>query len=393
MGHEIFTTHARSADNPGTVARYVCGMKPTRIFAIAALALTGLSFTHANEAGAGQPVVQIAILLDNSGSMSGLIAQAKTQLWSIVNEFISAKQDGKAPRVQVALFEYGINSLPAETGYIRQLSPLTDDLDKLSEQLFAISQKSAGSDEYCGWVIRDAVEKLAWDHSPKTYKAIFIAGNEPFTQGPVKYTVACKAAITKGIVVNTIHCGSEAEGVAGMWKDAASLSDGRFLLINHNAEVAAIPAPQDKAIAELNSKLNTTYVAYGALGGDGKARQSVQDANAASAPGGAEVLAKRALSKASANYSNSTWDLVDRAKEKDFDFAKIKAEELPEEMRKLNAAERKTYVEKKSAERAELQKRLSDLAGERDRFVAAKQREQVKDSTLVSAVKSVLSES
>ena len=392
MGHEIFTTDARSADNPGTVARYVCGMKPTRIFAIAALALTGLSFTHANEAGAGQPVVQIAILLDNSGSMSGLIAQAKTQLWSIVNEFISAKQDGKAPRVQVALFEYGINSLPAETGYIRQLSPLTDDLDKLSEQLFAISQKSAGSDEYCGWVIRDAVEKLAWDHSPKTYKAIFIAGNEPFTQGPVKYTVACKAAITKGIVVNTIHCGSEAEGIAGMWKDAASLSDGRFLLINHNAEVAAIPAPQDKAIAELNSKLNTTYVAYGALGGDGKARQSVQDANAASAPGGAEVLAKRALSKASANYSNSTWDLVDRAKEKDFDFAKIKAEELPEEMRKLNAAERKTYVEKKSAERAELQKRLSDLAGERDRFVAAKQREQVKDSTLGSAVSTAVRE-
>ena len=392
MGHEIFTTDARSADNPGTVARYVCGMKPTRIFAIAALALTGLSFTHANEAGAGQPVGQIAILLDNSGSMSGLIAQAKTQLWSIVNEFISAKQDGKAPRVQVALFEYGINSLPAETGYIRQLSPLTDDLDKLSEQLFAISQKSAGSEEYCGWVIRDAVEKLAWYHSPKTYKAIFIAGNEPFTQGPVKYTVACKAAITKWIVVNTIHCGSEAEGVAGMWKDAASLSDGRFLLINHNAEVAAIPAPQDKAIAELNSKLNTTYVAYGALGGDGKARQSVQDANAASAPGGAEVLAKRALSKASANYSNSTWDLVDRAKEKDFDFAKIKAEELPEEMRKLNAAERKTYVEKKSAERAELQKRLSDLAGERDRFVAAKQREQVKDSTLGSAVSTAVRE-
>lgn len=369
-------------------------MKFIHSLATVALAL-GIIFPARAETvkpAADQPVVQLAILLDTSNSMDGLIAQAKTQLWNIVNEFATAKQDGKAPRVQVALFEYGINSLPAETGYIRQLSPLTDDLDKLSEQLFAISQKSAGSEEYCGWVIRDAVEKLAWDHSPKTYKAIFIAGNEPFTQGPVKYTVACKAAITKGIVVNTIHCGSEAEGVAGMWKDAASLSDGRFLLINHNAEVAAIPAPQDKAIAELNSKLNTTYVAYGALGGDGKARQSVQDANAASAPGGAEVLAKRALSKASANYSNSTWDLVDRAKEKDFDFAKIKAEELPEEMRKLNAAERKTYVEKKSAERAELQKRLSDLAGERDRFVAAKQREQVKDSTLGSAVSTAVRE-
>ena len=44
-----------------------------------------------------KPVVQIAILLDTSGSMSGLIAQAKTQIWQIVNEFITMKRDGMSP--------------------------------------------------------------------------------------------------------------------------------------------------------------------------------------------------------------------------------------------------------------------------------------------------------
>lgn len=374
--------------------RYVRGMKTTRTLAIATLALCGLSFTHAADAKSDQPVVQIAILLDNSGSMSGLIAQAKTQLWNIVNEFISAKQDGKAPRVQVALFAYGLNGngAPAKDGYIHQLSPLTDDLDKLSEQLFAISQKDAGGEEYCGWVIRDAVEKLEWDNSPKTYKAIFIAGNEPFTQGSVKYTAACKAAISKGIIVNTIHCGSESDGIYGKWKDAAAMSDGRFLIINHNAQVAAIPAPQDKDIAELNTKLNTTYVAYGAKGTDGKSRQIAQDANAAAAPAAPEVMAKRAASKASANYSNSGWDLVDRCKEKNFDITKVAEEELPEEMRKLSAEERKTYVEKKRTEREELQKKLSTLAMERDKFVAEKQKEQSKDPTLASAVTTAVRE-
>src|SRR5262245_8603195 len=106
--------------------------------ALAALACAGLPLFAAEEKPVKEPpVIQLAILLDNSGSMNGLIAQAKTQLWSIVNEFISAKQDGKAPRVQVALYEYGVNDLPAAKGYIRFLSPLTDDLDKLSEQLFA----------------------------------------------------------------------------------------------------------------------------------------------------------------------------------------------------------------------------------------------------------------
>ena len=40
---------------------------------------------RANEATSHQPVVQLAILLDTSGSMSGLIEQAKTQLWASVN--------------------------------------------------------------------------------------------------------------------------------------------------------------------------------------------------------------------------------------------------------------------------------------------------------------------
>ena len=352
-----------------------------------ALTLGFLSFASAKDStkpAADQPVVQLAILLDTSNSMDGLIAQAKTQLWNIVNEFATAKQDGKAPRVQVALYEYGNDNLAKEKGWVRQVAPLSDDLDKLSEQLFSL--KTRGGQEYCGWVIRDAVSQLEWDSSSKTYKAIFIAGNEPFTQGPVSYVESCKGAIAKGIIVNTIHCGPEREGIEGKWKDGAALADGRFLVINQDARVADIPAPQDKAIAELNSLLNKTYIAYGAAGKDGQKRQEAQDLNAASAPAGAAVLSARAASKASANYSNAGWDLVDRAKAKDFDISKVKDEELPEELRKLSVEERKAYITKKTAEREALQKELQDLTGARGKFVAEKMKETSKDSTLETAV-------
>ena len=76
------------------------------------LALAGLSFANAEEvAKEERPVIQIAILLDNSGSMQGLIQQAKTQIWQIVNEFIAAKQDGKTPRVQVAVQRYAAQGI------------------------------------------------------------------------------------------------------------------------------------------------------------------------------------------------------------------------------------------------------------------------------------------
>ena len=338
--------------------------------AFATLALAGLTITRAEDATKDdRPVVQIAILLDNSGSMQGLIQQAKTQIWQIVNEFISAKQDGKAPRVQVGLYEYGIKDAQDDGSYVRQLVPLTEDLDKLSEKLFAINKADSGGSEFCGWVIKEAVEHFKWDKSAKAYKAIFIAGN-----------------------VNTIHCGDEQEGIRGMWKDAAAMSDGRFLIINHNATTASIPAPQDKGIAELNGKLNDSYIGYGKGGGAGKANQVAQDGNAASAPGGSSILASRALSKSAAVYSNSSWDLVDKSKEKGFDITKLSEADLPEEMKKMTPAERVAYVEKKRAEREELQTKIKSLAEERDKFIAEKSKSDAKESTLGKAVTTAVRE-
>ncbi|HVK59521.1 MAG TPA: VWA domain-containing protein, partial [Candidatus Kapabacteria bacterium] len=305
-----------------------------------------------------RPVVQLAILLDTSGSMEGLIEQAKGQLWKIVNEFISARQNGKTPEVQVALFEYGKSSLPASEGYIRLIQPLSNDLDKISEELFAL--KTDGGDEYCGWVIQEAVKRLAWSDAPDVYRAVFIAGNEPFTQGKINYADACKAAIAKGIVINTIHCGGLQEGISTKWQDGALLADGKFMSIDQNQAVAHLEAPQDAEITRLSTELNQTYVAFGEHAEERLSRQNIQDVNASSlAPQGAAV--SRALTKASANYRNSEWDLVDAVKEKKVKLAELKKEELPKELEKLSVEEREAYVDKKAQERAVLQAKINEL--------------------------------
>ncbi len=65
------------------------------------------------------PLVQMAILLDNSGSMSGLINQARQHLWKIVNEFATVRRNGKVPRLQVALYKYA-NGKPERLGGIHR---------------------------------------------------------------------------------------------------------------------------------------------------------------------------------------------------------------------------------------------------------------------------------
>ncbi|MEZ6092292.1 MAG: vWA domain-containing protein [Pirellulaceae bacterium] len=203
-----------------------------------------------------RPAVDVAILLDTSNSMDGLISQAKTQLWKMVQKFAEAKQSGKTPILRVSVFEYGNTNLPASEGYIQQVVPLTDDLDKVSEALFALTTN--GGDEYCGMVIAECLKRLDWSGEPNAYKAIFIAGNEPFTQGETNYEEACRTAIDQGVVVNTIHCGNYDTGVSGKWKHGAEIAEGEYLNIDQDKKVVTIKCPQDSIIIELNEQLNET---------------------------------------------------------------------------------------------------------------------------------------
>ena len=79
----------------------------------------------------------------------------------------------------------------------------------------------------------------------------------------------------------------------------------------------------------------------------------------------------RAESKAGALYRNSTWDLVDKMKEKDFDINKIKEDELCDELKKLKPDERLAYIKKKAEERSNIQKKIADLSAKRQKKVEA----------------------
>ena len=334
---------------------------------------------------AAPPRIQIALLLDTSSSMNGLIDQAKTQLWKIVNEFIPARRDGRRPELRVALFEYGNDGLPAAEGHIRLIVPLTDDLDRISEELFGLTTN--GGQEYCGQVIQAAINRLDWSTSSEDLKLLFIAGNEPFTQGMVNYQEACRAAIAKGIVVNTIFCGNQAEGENTMWKDGAALADGEYLSIDQNRTAVYVAAPQDDEIARLGVEINNTYIPYGAQGEAGHSRQVAQDALVSSTGAGNTV--QRAVAKGSANYVNQVWDLVDAVKDDVVKVADLKPEDLPDEMQSMTVEQRQVFVAEKAKQRADLQNRIQTLNGQRNQYVVAKMKQMAEESghdTLDSAV-------
>lgn len=329
-----------------------------------------------------QSKIQVALLLDTSNSMDGLIEQAKSRLWNIVNTLTTLKYEGKNPVIEISLYEYGNDGLAAEGNFIRQVTPLTKDLDLISEKLFSL--RTNGGSEYCGAVIQQATKDLKWEDGKGVMKLIYIAGNESFKQGPIVSNEAVTQALKNNIYVNTIFCGDKNEGIQLFWKEGADLATGKYFNINSNLSIQYIVTPYDVKINECNTKINATYIGYGTEGEYKKMNQAVQDKNAESIS--TANFTERTVSKSKAVYSNENWDLVDRLKEDKDALTKIKKEDLPAELKNKTTAEIKKIVEEKTKERETIQKEIAELAKKRQDFIDAEAKKQNKQDDLGNAI-------
>ncbi|MDC7994629.1 vWA domain-containing protein [Altibacter sp. HG106] len=332
-----------------------------------------------------QHYIKVALLLDTSNSMDGLIDQAKAQLWEIVNELSYAKCRGTRPNLQIALYEYGNDRLPERTGFIRKILGFTTDLDDVSEELFSLTTN--GGSEYCGTVIDASLKDLDWGRDADDLKMIFIAGNEPFSQGKIDYRDAAAQAKENDVVVNTIFCGAYEHGVASHWKDGAMLTYGDYLAIDHNQATVHIPSPYDDMILQLNVRLNDTYIPYGARGKRKYEKQQLQDANAEEYSKANAV--SRTVAKGSHMYKNSTWDLVDAEAEADFDYSNLKKEQLPQKLQDKSTAELKRYVKNMRDEREAIQSEIATLNKKRREYLAEKKRsgDNALEDAMITALK------
>lgn len=313
--------------------------------------------------------IKVALLLDTSNSMDGLINQAKAQLWDIVNELSYAKCGTNKPNLQIALYEYGNDGLNSREGYIRQVLGFSDDLDDISKELFSLTTN--GGSEYCGQVIQTSLNQLDWGKNPDDLKLIFIAGNEPFTQGTINYKDATTNANEKDVTVNTIFCGNYNEGITTFWKDGAQLTDGNYMAIDQNKTTIHIASPYDDEILILNQKLNKTYIIYGSKGQQKLALQSEQDKNAGIYSKANAV--KRTVSKSSHFYKNESWDLVDAIELEEVSIEELKDSMLPDALKGKSKEDIKSYVVQKSKEREAIQKQIQELNEKRKDYVLNQQ--------------------
>lgn len=325
----------------------------------------------ADDVSAKRRPIDLVIALDTSNSMDGLIDSAKARLWDVVNELSRAKP---TPDLRVALYTYGNTGHGAESGFVKLETAFTKDLDALYQTLHSVGTN--GGDEYVARVTQAAMDELAWSSDPKALKIMFVAGNEGATQDPKLDVLAvAKKAISKGIVVNTIFCGSPTDPEATAWAKVAKAADGKYAFIDQASGVKVASTPMDDELATLSRKLNETYVGYSPAAAPRMEAQKASDSAAASM--GAGVAASRAQAKSGALYDNSEWDLVD-ARKKGKKLDEVETKNLPAPMQAMSAPEREKYVDEMAKKREAISKEISTLSAKRAEFVKKEQAKQAK---------------
>ena len=339
------------------------------------------------------PRIQAAILLDVSNSMDGLIEQAKAQLWTMVNVMGKSKCNGTTPQIEIALYEYGRDNNDQAKGYVKQISPFTSDLDKLSQDLFALTTN--GGQEYCGQVIHTSLNELNWDTASSNYKVIFISGNEDFLQGNISYTIACNEAKKKGVIVNTIYCGDRLQGIREHWNLLGECGNGSFTNINSDAKPEDISTPYDSTLITLNNKLNGTYIYYGETGRQKQAMQATADANNAGI--NTYVGVNRIAAKSQkTTYYNAGWDLIDAKDEDKKILDKVDFKTLPDSLRNKNKAQLEAIIDQKSNERSLIQKEIREINKKRETYINEEKQRKAKNNnntqTLETEVEKIIRE-
>jgi hypothetical protein len=317
----------------------------------------------AQDAPAKPADIDLVICLDVSSSMNGLINQAKSKLWDIVNEFAKAKP---TPNLRVGLYSYGASGYDPKTGWVRKELDFTHDLDQVNDKLFGL--RTGGGTELVARVSKAALEQLAWSQDAKALKIIFVCGNEGAHQDKENTLKdVAEKATRQGVVINTIFCGPESAGAATGWRDFALLAEGRYAAINQDKAVATVSTPYDKQIAELGVKLQDTYVFVGREAKALEENQKRQDANAKKLGGG--TATERAITKATGLYRFRE-DLVERAqKNEKLELDKLADAELPDVLKRLPADEREKHIKELAAKRGAIQKEILDLNRQRETFL------------------------
>jgi hypothetical protein len=340
-------------------------LKSVRI-ALLGLAASTVAFAAADASRPPQRI-EVAFVLDTTGSMAGLIDGAKRKIWSIANSIIDVNPDA-----EICMALIGFRDLGDE--YVVRTFDMSGDLQGLYGDLVRFVADGGGdTPESVNEALDAAVHDLSWSKGEDARRIIFLVGDAPphmdYPNGP-KYRHVIRDARDSGIIVNTVQAGQDPE-TTEFWRDMARLGDGMYFAIPQDGgQIEVMSSPYDERILELQGRIDRTAVPYGSREQQDEVRAKM-DAKAA-APAAVRVDNSEFYSKKTAAKEIVTGggDLLDDVRNSVRSLEEVGQAELPADLQGKTTEELKAVVAERTAERERLEAEMAGLIKQRDDYVA-----------------------
>ncbi len=259
--------------------------------------------------------------------------------------------------------------------YVTKTFELTTDIQDLYGNLLSLQARGGGDwPESVNEALHVGVTKLAWTQGSEICRIMFLVGDAPphmdYAQD-VKYPEVLRIARERDILVNAVQAGG-ARDTERVWREIAQMGRGRYIPIPQDGgHLVVIETPYDTEIIELQGHINGTVIPYGPRQQRGDVEKKTQQLAAAPrsvAPEMAGYMARNAA-KTAGEAITGAGDLVADIKAGRQKLDALKDDDLPDQVRKMNAGERQAYVDSQSAKRKALNERMAALVKQRDSYV------------------------
>jgi Mg-chelatase subunit ChlD len=182
-----------------------------------------------------RPRIDVAFVVDATGSMSDEIDVIKKEVWRIANELLAGKP---SPDIRFGLVLYK----DRQDDFLFRTTELTRDIDRIHRELMSISVDGGGDNpEDVGRGLHAAMG-LDWDLRKSVTRLTYLVGDAPghnYSDG-FGINSATAHALQRNIKIHTIGCsGIDGDGGRQQFASIARQTGGEFDALTYYAEVQA----------------------------------------------------------------------------------------------------------------------------------------------------------
>lgn len=312
---------------------------------------------------ANSDIVEVAFVLDTTGSMASLIAGAKKKIWSIANTIVDINPSADIRMALVAYRDVGDD-------YVIKSFEMSSDVQGIYGNLIGL-QAGGGGDtpESVNEALNAAIDELSWTDGANVRRIVFLVGDAPphmdYQNGP-KYPEILHQAVRENIQVHAVQAGLS-NSTMRIWKDIAQRGGGSYIPIPQDGgQIADIQTPFDQEIIDLQQRLDKTIVPFGSPKIQAALEQKIIDKSSGSVGKRVDNSAFYSKREGRKEVVTGDGDIISAVRNNDVELESVKPENLPEPMQGMSLQEQKGYVAGIIEDRITIEKEMLELVRKRD---------------------------